>query len=139
MKKSESIREILTTEVMTVHITQKISDVNKVFRENMIHHVPVLNRKKPIGIISTNDILRVIFDIGLNDERMIDSILDYHYSIKDVMSTELVTLPISSTIKDVAKILQFSTIHSILITNDKSELEGIVTSTDLIKYLYQNL
>ena len=139
MKKSESIREILTTEVMTVHIKQKISDVNKVFRENMIHHVPVLNRKKPIGIISTNDILRVIFDIGLNDERMIDSILDYHYSIKDVMSTELVTLPISSTIKDVAKILQFSTIHSILITNDKSELEGIVTSTDLIKYLYQNL
>ena len=139
MKKSESIREILTTEVMTVHITQKISDVNKVFRENMIHHVPVLNRKKPIGIISTNDILRVMFDIGLNDERMIDSILDYHYSIKDVMSTELVTLPISSTIKDVAKILQFSTIHSILITNDKSELEGIVTSTDLIKYLYQNL
>ncbi len=139
MKKNESIREILTTEVMTVHIKQKISDVNKVFRENMIHHVPVLNRKKPIGIISTNDILRVIFDIGLNDERMIDSILDYHYSIKDVMSTELVTLPISSTIKDVAKILQFSTIHSILITNDKSELEGIVTSTDLIKYLYQNL
>jgi len=139
LKKNESIREILTTEVMTVHIKQKISDVNKVFRENMIHHVPVLNRKKPIGIISTNDILRVIFDIGLNDERMIDSILDYHYSIKDVMSTELVTLPISSTIKDVAKILQFSTIHSILITNDKSELEGIVTSTDLIKYLYQNL
>jgi CBS domain-containing protein len=139
LKKSESIREILTTEVMTVHITQKISDVNKVFRENMIHHVPVLNRKKPIGIISTNDILRVMFDIGLNDERMIDSILDHHYSIKDVMSTELVTLPISSTIKDVAKILQFSTIHSILITNDKSELEGIVTSTDLIKYLYQNL
>jgi len=139
LKKNESITKILTTEVLTVHTNQKISVVNKIFRENMIHHVPVLVGKKPTGIISTNDILRVMFDVGLNDERMIDEILDYHYSIKDIMSIELVTLPISSTIKDVAKILQFSTIHSILITNDKSELEGIVTSTDLIKYLYQNL
>lgn len=139
MKTNESIREILTTEVMSVRIRQKISDVNKIFRENMIHHIPVMDGKKPIGIISTNDIFRVIFDIGLNDERMVDVILDHNYSIKDVMSTELVTMPISSTIKDVAKVLQFSTIHSILITNDKGELEGIVTSTDLIRYLYKNL
>jgi predicted transcriptional regulator len=139
LKKNESVTKILTTEVLTVHTNQKLSNVTKVFRENMIHHVPVLYGKKPIGIISTNDIFRVMYDVGINDERMIDSILDYHYSITDVMTTELVTLPISSTIKDVAKVLQFSTIHSILITNNKGELEGIVTSTDLIKYLYQNL
>ncbi|NIP38128.1 MAG: CBS domain-containing protein [Candidatus Dadabacteria bacterium] len=139
MGKNESVTKILTTDVLTVNTKQKISAVNKIFRENMVHHVPVLEGKKPLGIISTNDIFRIMFDVGIADDRMTDAILDYHYSIRDIMTTELVTLPITSTIKDVAKVLQFSTIHSILITNDKGELEGIVTSTDLIKYLYQNL
>ncbi len=139
MSKNENVTKILTTEVMTVNTKHKISAVTKIFRENMIHHVPVIRRNKPIGIISTNDILRIMFDIGIKDDKMIDSILDYHYKIEDVMTTKLVILPLTSTIKDVAKVLQFSTIHSVLITNDKGEMEGIVTSTDLIKYLYQNL
>ena len=139
MIKNERITKILTTDVITVNAKQKISSVTKIFRENMIHHVPVMEGKKPIGIISTKDIFKIIYDIGMDDEKMLDSVLDYHYEITDVMTTNLVTLPISSTIKDVAKTLQFSTIHSILITNDKNELEGIVTSTDLIRYLYKNI
>ncbi|NIT14592.1 MAG: CBS domain-containing protein, partial [Candidatus Dadabacteria bacterium] len=79
MNKNESVAKILTTDVMTVHTKHKISAVTKIFRENMVHHVPVLSGKKPIGIISTNDILRIMFDVGIKDDRMIDSILDYHY------------------------------------------------------------
>jgi len=137
--KNDNIKQILTTDVISVHVKQKLSEVNKIFRENMLHHVPVLDGKTPLGIISTNDIFKLMFNIEIQDERMIDAILDYHFSIENVMSKNLVTLPISSTIKDVAKILQFSTIHSIIITNQAGEFEGIVTSTDLIKCLYKNI
>ena len=139
MIKNDNIKQILTTDVISVHVKQKLSEVNKIFRENMLHHVPVLDGKTPLGIISTNDIFKLMFNIEIQDERMIDAILDYHFSIENVMSKNLVTLPISSTIKDVAKILQFSTIHSIIITNQSGEFEGIVTSTDLIKCLYKNI
>ncbi|NIP30936.1 MAG: CBS domain-containing protein [Candidatus Dadabacteria bacterium] len=136
---NENIDKILTTDVLSVHVNQKLSDVNKIFRENMIHHVPVLNGKKPIGIISANDIFKLIYNIDLQDDRMIDAILDHNFKIEDVMTKDLITLDISATIKDIAKILQFSTIHSVLITNQKGEMEGIVTSTDLIKHLYNNI
>ena len=136
---NDNIKQILTTDVITVHKKQKISDVNEIFRENMLHHIPVLDGKKPIGIISTNDIFKLIFNIDTQDERMIDAILDHNFSIENIMSKNLVTLPISSTIKDVAKILQFSTIHSVIITNKIGELEGIVTSTGLIGFLYKNI
>ncbi|HSG32523.1 MAG TPA: CBS domain-containing protein [Thermodesulfobacteriota bacterium] len=139
MIKNDNIKKILTTDVISVHVSQKLSDVNKIFRENMIHHVPVLKGKKPIGIISTNDIFKLMFNIEMQDDRMLDAILDHHFTIKNAMSKDLVTLPITSTIKDVAKILQFSTIHSIIITNEAGELEGIVTSTDLIKHLHDNI
>ena len=139
MIKNQDIDEVITTDVISVHVNQKLSDVNKIFRENMIHHVPVLDGNKPIGIISTNDIFKLIFNIDIQDERMIDAILDHNFSIENVMSKELVTLPFSSTIKDVAEVLRFSTIHSIIITNQVGEFEGIVTSTDLIEYLYNNI
>lgn len=139
MIKNDNIKKILTTDVISVHVSQKLSDVNKIFRENMIHHVPVLKGKKPIGIISTNDIFKLMFNIEMQYDRMLDAILDHHFTIKNAMSKDLVTLPITSTIKDVAKILQFSTIHSIIITNEAGELEGIVTSTDLIKHLHDNI
>ena len=136
---NEKINHILTTDVLSVHIKQKLSDVNDIFRENMIHHIPVLDGKYPIGIISTNDIFKLIFNIDTQDERMIDAILDHNFSIDEVMTKDLITLPVSSTIKEAAKVLRFSTIHSIIVTNKKGEMEGIVTSTDLINYLYDNI
>ena len=136
---NEKIKHILTTDVVSVHVKQKLSDVNEIFRENMIHHIPVLDGKCPIGIISTKDILKLIFNIDTQDERMIDAIMDHNFKIKEVMTKDLITLPISSTIKDVANVLRYSSIHSIIVTNKKGEMEGIVTSTDLIQFLYDNL
>ena len=139
MIKDQKIERILTKQVITVHLKQRLSDVTEIFRENMIHHIPVLDGKKPIGIISTNDIFKLIYNIGKQDKRMIDAMLDHNFSIADAMSKDLITLSVSSTIKDVASILQFSTIHSVIITNHAGEFEGIVTSTDLIKFLLKKI
>ena len=139
MISNQQIDEVLTTEVITVRVHQKLSYVNKIFRENMIHHIPVLEGKKPIGIISTTDIYKLIYNIDMQDKRMIDAMLDSDFTISDVMSKDLVTLPLSSTIKDAAGILQVSTRHSVIITNQDGEFAGIVTSTDLIKYLFNKI
>ena len=139
MIKNQNIDEVITTEVITVRLHQKLSYVNEIFREKMIHHIPVIEDKKPIGIISTTDIYKLIYDIDMQDKREIDTMLDSDFTIADVMSRDLVTLPLSSTIKDAAGILQVSSRHSIIITNQDGEFAGIVTSTDLIKYLFNKI
>ena len=139
MLTNQNIEEVLTTEVITVRVHQKLSYVNKIFDEKLIHHIPVLEDKKPIGIISTTDIYKLIYNIDEHDKRKIDTMLDSNFTIADIMSKDLVTLPISSTIKEAAGILQVSTRHSIIITNPDGEFAGIVTSTDLIKYLFKKI
>ncbi len=139
MLKNESIDEVITTEVITVHKNQKLSYVNKIFSEKMLHHIPVLEGKLPIGIISTTDIYKLIHNIDEHHNRTVDAMLDADYKIEDVMSRDLVTLPLSSTIKDVASLLQVSTRHSVIITNQNGEFAGIITSTDLIKYLFNKI
>jgi CBS domain-containing protein len=135
MKKNESINSVLTRDVITVHTGQKLSDVNHVFKQHPIHHLPVLDGKKPVGIISTNDIFKLIFNVDGTDERMADAMLDHQFSISDVMQREIETLTTKASVKDAAMILQDSSLHSVLVVDDHGDLAGIVTTTDLIRYL----
>lgn len=139
MIENSKIKEIMTSDVMSVHDSENLSAVARIFRENPIHHVPVLKGKKPVGIISTQDIFKLIFDFDSTDTRMLDTLLDHTYKIKDVMTDKLVIFEEESTLKDAAKILSDSSLHSILIVDKKGDLTGIVTTTDLIRFLYKNI
>ena len=133
------VKEIMTAEVLSVHDNENLSVVAGTFRENPIHHVPVLKGRKPVGIISTQDIFKLIFDFDSTDTRMLDTLLDHTYKIKDVMTGKLVIFEEESTLKDAAKILSDSSLHSILIVDKKGDLTGIVTTTDLVRFLYKNI
>ncbi len=134
MKKHESIRKIMTTDPITVQKGQKLSEVSAIFRQHGIHHVPVLDKKKPVGIIAETDLLRLVYDAGNTDSRMQDSIIDQLHTIDDAMSHELKTLTSTATVRDAAEYLSDSRYHSVLIVDD-DKLSGIVTSKDLISYL----
>jgi len=133
------VKEIMTADVLSVHDSENLSAVARIFRENPVHHVPVLKGKKPVGIISTQDIFKLIFDFDSTDTRMLDTLLDHTYKIKDVMTDKLVIFDEESTLKDAAKILSDSSFHSILVVNGKGDLTGIVTTADLVRFLYKNI
>lgn len=139
MIENMKVRDIMTSDVMSVHDSEKLSAVARIFRENPIHHVPVLKGKKPVGIISTQDIFKLIFDFDSTDTRMLDTLLDHTYNIKDVMTDKLVIFEEESMLKEAAKILSDSSLHSLLIVDKKGDLTGIVTTTDLIRFLYKNI
>lgn len=139
MIENVSIREILTTDVLSVHENQNLSEVARIFRENHIHHVPVLKGKKPVGMISTHDLFKLVFNVDSTDERMLDVLLDNTYKLKEVMTDKLVILADSATIKDVTKLLRDGAIHSIIVVDNRGDLAGIVTTTDLVRFLHNNL
>ncbi|MEK6224552.1 MAG: CBS domain-containing protein [Thermodesulfobacteriales bacterium] len=139
MIENKSLMEIMTKDVLTVHTKQKLSDVTRIFRENSIHHLPVLNGKKPVGMISSQDVFKLVFNIDATDQRMLDSILDSNYSIEDTMTKKLVIFDDALTIKDATKILGEGSFHSVIVVDNKGDLNGIVTTTDLIRYLHNNI
>ena len=139
MLKNQSIKEVATKDVISVHEHQNLSDVAQIFRESMLHHLPVVKGTKVVGIISSQDLFKLIFNVDSTDVRMLDALLDHTYKISDVMTSKLVILDESSTIKDVAKLLSDNSYHSVLVVDNKGDLTGIVTTTDLIRYLHDNI
>ena len=135
MKKNERIGKILNKEVVTAHVGQKISEVRKLFAKHGFHHVPVVSGKRLVGLISASDILGVSVEGVGSDERSMDAYLDHQFSLEDLMTRELRTLPERSTIAQAADLLSEGSFHAIPVIDDDGALIGLVTSTDLIRYL----
>ncbi len=135
MKKNDSISKIMSTNVISVHQGQKLSEVRHIICDSNVHHVPVVDGKKLVGLISFTDLMKLNIVISGADERTIDSIVDQQFTIQDVMTTELTTLANTDTVRQASKILAESNFHSLPVIDAQKQIVGIVTMTDLIKYL----
>jgi CBS domain-containing protein len=135
MKKNERIDQILTREIVTVHVGQNVSDVRKIFAKEGFHHVPVVSGKKLIGIVSASDILGISVEGVGSDERSMDAYIDHQFSIEGLMKKDLKTLSTKSTIADAAEILSDGNFHAAPVVDENDDLVGLVTSTDLIRFL----
>ncbi len=135
MKKNESIKKVLTRDVTTVHVGQPVSEIRRIFAKDGFHHMPVVSGRKLIGLISSADIHGLSVEGIPSDVRSMDAYLDHQFSIEEIMERDLKTLPMKSTIADAAEILSDGKIHAVPIVDEEGMLEGLVTTTDLIRYL----
>jgi CBS domain-containing protein len=131
------IQQIMATQVKTVGRHQKISEVARLFTEQPFTHLPVVEGSKLIGIISYNDILRVSFgDSFGTDSREVLAILDKTKTLDHIMTQSPVTITPNETIRDAAKILGENRFHALPVVDKKNgDLVGIVTTTDIMRYL----
>ena len=131
MKRNEAVTKIMSKQPLTVHTGMKLSEVRAMFSEHGIHHLPVVSGEKLVGIISTTDIFRVAFG---SSGAEIDNTLDHTSSIEQVMSKNPATVATTDTVRTAAELLSEGAFHSLPVIEGE-KLVGIVTSTDLIKYL----
>ena len=137
MKHNEPVQKIMAADPVSVHEKQKVSDVHHLIVQRKIHHVPVVSGRKLIGLISATDLLRVSWgDVNRQDPRQVDALLDT-LTIRDVMQEDIVTLRRHDTVRRAAELLSQGQYHSLPVLDDDDELVGMVTSTDLIRYLVE--
>jgi len=135
MKRNEPVSNIMSDKITTVQEGQPLSEVRHKMVESNIHHIPVLSGKNLVGMVSFTDMMKLNVVINGADDHTIDSIIDQQFNIGEIMNTELTTLDARDTIRQAAEVLSENNFHAIPVINGNSELQGIVTSSDLIRYL----
>lgn len=134
MKRNEPVSKIMTRELETVHVGQKLSEVRRMLANNPYHHVPVVSGDKLVGLISSTDMVKLSLEIFGADQRAVDAMLDTSHTIESVMSTKLITIGGKDTVRQAAELLSEGVFHSLPVVDD-GKLVGMVTSTDVIRYL----
>jgi len=139
MKKGTRISKIMTKEVITLNLKDDLESAELLFKQNNIRHIPVVNNKSVVGILSYTDLLRISFaDAVYEDEETIDTIVYNMFTIEQVMVKNVVSVSSNTSIKEVAEIFATKEFHALPVVDD-DVLVGIVTTTDLIKYLLKQL
>ena len=135
MRRNESITHIMTSNITSVNTAQKISDVYAVLENKAVHHVPVTSGQKLVGMISSTDMVKLSLGPYGTPGAAKEGYLDGQFSIEGVMSTDLTTLQPDNTIRDAAEVLVRDKFHALPVVEDSGKLVGMVTTTDLIRYL----
>ncbi len=134
MKKNEPISNIMTKEVITLSLSDTLYSAEKRMKINHIRHMPVVNGKKLIGLLSLSDLKRISFIDAYSKEGTEDTPVYNMLSVQDMMIKNPLTTSPDCTILEVSKLLASKEFHSLPVVY-KDNLVGIVTTTDLLNYL----
>jgi len=97
--------------------------------------LPVVQGEKIVGIISMTDLARISFvdSYDPNDFSLYTSVYEL-FTLEQIMVRNPKCIHPNDTVKDAAKYFLAAEYHALpVVENDK--LVGIVTTTDLLKYL----
>jgi CBS domain-containing protein len=136
MKKREPISHIMTKSVVTVNQNDDLKEVVTKLKSNSIRHIPVVNGKEVIGIISRTDINRLTFGALFDGQDGADEAILDMLTISQIMTSKPKTVSSDTAIKDLAEIFVKEEFHALPVV-DNGVLKGIVTTTDVIRYLLE--
>ena len=126
---------IMTKPVITLKQDDSLEKAEHLFKKHHIRHIPIVKKNTIVGMLSYTDLQRLSFADYTDDINSDGDALVYNmFNIKQIMKRNIFTISISSSIKEVAEILSTKEFHALPVV-EKNKLLGIVTTTDLIKYL----
>jgi predicted transcriptional regulator len=134
MKKSVPVSSIMTKNVVKLNLSDDLTKAEILFKKHHIRHIPVVNGNVIIGMLSYTDLLRISFADAMEDEDDVDTTVYNMFTVEQVMAKKLVSISPETTIKEAAQILASKEFHALPVC-EGDLLVGIITTTDLIKYL----
>ena len=134
MKANDKVSDIMTKQVVTLCINDELIKAETLFKKHKIHHIPVVENKQIVGMLSWNDLLRVSFADALETESaMGDNEMYDLFNVEKIMTSRVATISADTKIKKAAKIFVKEKFHALPVVEDQ-KLVGIVTTTDIINH-----
>lgn len=129
------ISDIMTKQVVTVSPEDTLESVNAIFSERSIHHLPVVEAGKLIGMLSKSDFL-FFSHASDNDvyEEFLEGMRRRNYRVKDIMTGKLAKLEPTDRVNVALEVFKVNKFHALPVV-DGDNLVGIVTTFDIIDYL----
>ena len=126
------IDRIMTTDPTTIGPEESAAQARDLLKSERIHHLPVVDNGKLVGIVSSADLLKLY----MLDEQ---TTLSAHATVSQIMELRPRVLGATATLRDAANALAAGGFHALPVVDANNDLVGIVTSSDLIDALLKSL
>ena len=123
MDKERRVRDIYHKGVILCKPDSLLQEVVRVMADTEVHAVMVTEQEgePPVGVVSHID---VIAHYGENLSAI---------QARDVMTSDVISIPEDATVEKAAKKMLESNIHRLLVVNEQDRPLGILSTTDIIR------
>jgi len=130
--------QIMTKQVITVGVYDRILSIQSLFEKHNFHHLLVVDEAGLLaGIVSDRDLLKTISPfISTLVERPVD-LQTLERRAHQIMSRNPVTASPDDTIRRAALLMLNKKISCLPIISPNGKIEGIVTWKDILKWLVE--
>ena len=142
MDKFIEVRHIMTSDLITADPDEILDSVKHKLISNHIQHIPVVDGRKILGIISKGDIHRMEHHFTLfQSEKALESNRQIFSTIlaSEIMTKTLVKLKDTDPASIAVDLFRENLFHALPVVNAKDQLVGMITPIDLLKYAYDDV
>lgn len=124
---NESVHTIMTRKLITVEASTLLSAVRGLFMQHRIHHLPVVESGRLIGILTTYDLWKN--EIAPEDYG--------NTRVDEIMTRAVVKIGPKDKIGTAAELFLDNRFHALPVVDRHGILLGIVTSFDILLYEFK--
>jgi acetoin utilization protein AcuB len=141
MDKWIEVRHIMTRDLITADPDETLESVKRKLIDNHIQHIPVVDGRRIVGIISKGDLHRMEHHFSLfNAEKALESnrVIFSTILASEIMVKNLVMLKENDTASIAVDLFRENLFHALPVVDPHGNLVGMITPLDLLKYAYDD-
>lgn len=128
-----TLSEIMRTNVVTLHADTVIDVAKDIMEFSRIHHLPVVDQGRVIGIFSSHDVLTIAI------RRCVEAPkpgCDWHrIPVSEIMQSEVISANDHTPLEVAVQLMLDKHIGCLPVLDASGRLAGLVTRTDLLRAL----
>ena len=128
------VREIMTTDVMTIGRNDELMISDDIMRMKRLRHLPVLEEGRLVGMLTQRDLFHAALSTALNFGEKAQKEFLKTVVVKEVMTEEVLTIDPDADVKEAARLMIEHKIGCLPVVEDGT-LVGLVTETDLLRVI----
>jgi CBS domain-containing protein len=131
MHACEPVSRFMTEAVLSIDVRSPAGDILRLFMEYRVHHLPVVDQKKVVGMLSFADLLKLEACLPKAVANPLEY-LNQCLRIDQVMQRPPITIRNYQSMESAATLMATHAIHALPVTDADDNLLGIITTTDIM-------
>lgn len=121
------VRHAMTKNVFKLPLPANLADVTSIMLKKRISSLPLIENEKPVGIITTTDILGLFSDLKKSQ------LLDPETDIKKIMSSPVKSIHQNERLRTAIDLMSDNKFHHLTVIDDEGGIVGILSSLDIAR------
>lgn len=126
------IYQVMTRSVVTVTLATPLHEVRRLMTEGAVHHTPVVENGRVVGILSSLDLLRVASTASAVPLQSQGTAL----TVGTLMSRDVAVVQVDAPVRAAVALFVARRVHALPVVEGDERFVGLVTTQNLVTWLF---